>query len=425
MALAAELDGLAAPLNLPARTAADGLLRPASTAPARGGRRLRRPRGHRLRRPDDPCHPAVVARRAGRANGSRAGGETLLRSTGITVRFGGVTANDAVSLAVPSGMRHRPHRAERRREDDAVQRRVRRGRPSPRARSPATARTSPAPRPGAEPGTGSSAPSRTSSWSTPSTVLDNVLLGTTRTCAGASPRDGAAAGCADRRRAAAARSPCRHRTCRARAVRCKRARRQPALRTAPPRRARPGPGRRPPPAPARRTVRRHGRGRDRRTRPADRADGGPARHHRPAGRARHGRSSAPSPITSTSCTRAGCCVPGARRRAGGPGGPARSTSERSTPMSDAPMLELTAVEAGYGSVRALAGCRPAVRPGETVALLGRNGAARPPRCGWPAMIAPGRGRVALRRPPLKRSTTEDLVGRGLAHVPEGRACSRI
>ncbi len=85
------------------------------------------------------------------------------------------------------------------------------------------------------------------------------------------------------------------------------------------------------------------------------------------------------------------------------------------------MLELTGVEAGYGSVRALAGVDLFVGAGETVALLGRNGAGKTSTLRVAsAMIRPRRGQVTLDGVPLRKTTTEDLVARGVVHVPEGR-----
>ena len=86
------------------------------------------------------------------------------------------------------------------------------------------------------------------------------------------------------------------------------------------------------------------------------------------------------------------------------------------------MLELVGVEAGYGSVRALNGIDVRIAAGETVALLGRNGAGKTSTLRVAsAMIRPRAGQVRLDGTPLKKSTTtEDLVARGIVHVPEGR-----
>lgn len=85
------------------------------------------------------------------------------------------------------------------------------------------------------------------------------------------------------------------------------------------------------------------------------------------------------------------------------------------------MLELSGIEAGYGSVRALADVDLVVGAGETVALLGRNGAGKTSTLRVAsAMIRPRSGQVLLDGMPLRKTTTEDLVARGIVHVPEGR-----
>jgi branched-chain amino acid transport system ATP-binding protein len=86
------------------------------------------------------------------------------------------------------------------------------------------------------------------------------------------------------------------------------------------------------------------------------------------------------------------------------------------------MLELRGVWAGYGPVRALGGIDLVVEPGTTVALLGRNGAGKTTTLRVAsAMVAARRGSVTFDGQAVRRMMPEELVGRGLAHVPEGRA----
>jgi branched-chain amino acid transport system ATP-binding protein len=86
------------------------------------------------------------------------------------------------------------------------------------------------------------------------------------------------------------------------------------------------------------------------------------------------------------------------------------------------MLELQGVTAGYGPVRALTGVDLVVQPGTTVALLGRNGAGKSTTLRVAsAMVAARRGTVTFDGQPINGAMPEELVGRGLAHVPEGRA----
>ena len=83
------------------------------------------------------------------------------------------------------------------------------------------------------------------------------------------------------------------------------------------------------------------------------------------------------------------------------------------------------VDAGYGAVRVLHGVSIEVREGETVALLGTNGNGKSTliKCIM-GMVAPEAGEVFLetdgRRVDLTRRSTEEIVGLGIALVPEGR-----
>jgi branched-chain amino acid transport system ATP-binding protein len=83
------------------------------------------------------------------------------------------------------------------------------------------------------------------------------------------------------------------------------------------------------------------------------------------------------------------------------------------------------VDAGYGAVRVLHGVSIEVHEGETVALLGTNGNGKSTliKCIM-GMVAPESGDVYLEadgvRIDLTRKTTEEIVGLGIALVPEGR-----
>jgi len=90
-------------------------------------------------------------------------------------------------------------------------------------------------------------------------------------------------------------------------------------------------------------------------------------------------------------------------------------------------LELTvsAVDAGYGAVRALHGVSLSVKDGETVALLGTNGNGKSTlmKCVM-GMVRPTRGSVVLKIEnesfDLTKLSTEEIVNLGVALVPEGR-----
>ncbi len=83
------------------------------------------------------------------------------------------------------------------------------------------------------------------------------------------------------------------------------------------------------------------------------------------------------------------------------------------------------VEAGYGAVRVLHGVSIEVREGETVALLGTNGNGKSTliKC-LMGMVRPDAGEVFLEsegaRIDLTKKSTEEIVGLGIAMVPEGR-----
>jgi branched-chain amino acid transport system ATP-binding protein len=83
------------------------------------------------------------------------------------------------------------------------------------------------------------------------------------------------------------------------------------------------------------------------------------------------------------------------------------------------------VDAGYGAVRVLHGVSIEVREGETVALLGTNGNGKSTliKC-LMGMVTPEAGEIFMEsdgaRVDLIGKSTEEIVGLGIALVPEGR-----
>jgi branched-chain amino acid transport system ATP-binding protein len=85
------------------------------------------------------------------------------------------------------------------------------------------------------------------------------------------------------------------------------------------------------------------------------------------------------------------------------------------------LLRLDAVETGYGDLTAVAGVSLEVREGEAVALIGSNGAGKTTTLRAISGLLPIRaGHVEFEGARLDGLSSEQIVGRGVAHVPEGR-----
>src|ERR1700723_1413492 len=86
-----------------------------------------------------------------------------------------------------------------------------------------------------------------------------------------------------------------------------------------------------------------------------------------------------------------------------------------------PLLVVSDLHAGYGSLQAVAGISLEVRGAETVALIGRNGAGKTTSLLAIAGLRYGRfpGSVKLAGVDVTRSSSRQIVDAGLAHVPEG------
>lgn len=88
-------------------------------------------------------------------------------------------------------------------------------------------------------------------------------------------------------------------------------------------------------------------------------------------------------------------------------------------------LAATDIDARYGAVRALNGASVTVEDGETVVLLGTNGNGKSTlmKC-LMGIVRPAAGSIVLEldgtRHDLARLPTEEIVGLGVALVPEGR-----
>ncbi|MDP2627717.1 MAG: ABC transporter ATP-binding protein [Candidatus Rokubacteria bacterium] len=86
-----------------------------------------------------------------------------------------------------------------------------------------------------------------------------------------------------------------------------------------------------------------------------------------------------------------------------------------------PLLELDAVEVSYGSVRATHGISLSVEEGETLALVGSNGAGKSSTLKAIMGMAPvSRGTVRVNGAVVSNARPSQVVRRGVAYSPEGR-----
>jgi branched-chain amino acid transport system ATP-binding protein len=85
------------------------------------------------------------------------------------------------------------------------------------------------------------------------------------------------------------------------------------------------------------------------------------------------------------------------------------------------MLEISGLNAGYGRVEVLQGVDLEVGEDEIVALVGSNGAGKTTLLrAVSGVIAPAAGSVRFKGDEIGGLPPEEIVDRGIAHVPEGR-----
>ena len=84
------------------------------------------------------------------------------------------------------------------------------------------------------------------------------------------------------------------------------------------------------------------------------------------------------------------------------------------------LLELEDVRAGYGPTSVLHGISLSIPDGEVVSLLGANGAGKTTTLRAITGGVQWTGDIRFAGRSLKKMHTEELVRRGIAHVPEGR-----
>jgi branched-chain amino acid transport system ATP-binding protein len=85
------------------------------------------------------------------------------------------------------------------------------------------------------------------------------------------------------------------------------------------------------------------------------------------------------------------------------------------------MLEVDGLQTDYGAVRALDGVSLTVESGSVTAVLGANGAGKTTLLRTiSGLVRPSAGRVVFDGADITRTPVEEIVRRGIAHVPEGR-----
>ncbi|OVZ60410.1 ABC transporter ATP-binding protein [Pigmentiphaga sp. NML080357] len=94
---------------------------------------------------------------------------------------------------------------------------------------------------------------------------------------------------------------------------------------------------------------------------------------------------------------------------------------RTGPGDSTPLLELSDIHVGYGKTAALHGVSLVVRPGETVALIGANGAGKSTTLrAISGLLKPTRGNIRFGGRGIGGMPPDRIVGLGIAHCPEER-----
>ena len=90
-----------------------------------------------------------------------------------------------------------------------------------------------------------------------------------------------------------------------------------------------------------------------------------------------------------------------------------------------PLLAIEELSAGYGDVRILWGIELAVEAGEIACIVGPNGAGKTTLLRTVSgLVAATAGRITFDGEPLAGASADEIIARGIAHVPEGRRLFR-
>jgi branched-chain amino acid transport system ATP-binding protein len=91
------------------------------------------------------------------------------------------------------------------------------------------------------------------------------------------------------------------------------------------------------------------------------------------------------------------------------------------PRETDPLLRVDGIDVYYGPIQALREITLEIQPGEKVALLGANGAGKTSTLrAISGMLAPRRGSITFAGQRIEGLPSHRVVGRGVAHLPEGR-----
>ncbi len=90
-------------------------------------------------------------------------------------------------------------------------------------------------------------------------------------------------------------------------------------------------------------------------------------------------------------------------------------------MTESPLLEAEGLHAHYGTSHILHGIDFAVRPGECIGLMGRNGMGKTTLLrSMLGHLRPSRGCVRVKGRPMTAAAPHAVARQGIAYVPEGR-----
>ena len=97
-------------------------------------------------------------------------------------------------------------------------------------------------------------------------------------------------------------------------------------------------------------------------------------------------------------------------------------SHASVPMTDSePLLAVEDLHVAYGKTAALHGVNLRIDRGETVALIGANGAGKSTTLRTiSGLLAPARGRIRFKGASIAGCRPDQIVRQGIAHSPEER-----